>query len=684
MPTAHQLIAEAFRRLTEKPGMQVREGQQQLSQLIGDCIDAKVHGAFEAPTGLGKSFAALIPAIAYALAENKRVVIATYTNVLTEQYWHKDLPFALSLFDETPSTQLLIGRQRYACLAAVEQMDRNLMSTLIEDEPLGIESQLRQRLHLKQKEFGQKWKQIATPAACPGRHCHHYNDCFYYRARKGSLSSNLVITNHSVVIQDALLRQVTEGDITMLGNYDFLVLDEAHDFHSAAQNGMEFEITENKLRQYVGLTQRIHDELLNIATKAGWGTHWTRALQKLHEVFDWAVNELSVLYTSMGRSAVVAVSPPELKELLTRITMPEEDKRAQFIADTLAEHLERFTNAAKKILGPANDAVSIPVRESAQEQVQNYLRYLEDFQAGAKLFSFPIGTSISYLGGYAASPILRTDIVDLAEPLVDLLWSKTPTVCMSATLAVDNEFDFLKQTIGFQPEFKDILPSPFDFPSNMAAYVPKAGRVPDPTIARQNEAEDEYFDCIARELEQIILILQGRTLALFHSRREMEAVNMRINLPSHLPIHTQAIGSVSSLGVKFKKNPEASMFGLRSFWTGFDAPGNTLSCVVVVRVPFEVPIEPLQVARQAFMSMQGRDGFAEWTIPSAKMLVRQGVGRLVRNDVDRGLVVLLDPRLRSKPYGESFLLNLPDGVRVFDDAADALGFLSLDYLTVND
>jgi ATP-dependent DNA helicase DinG len=273
--------------------------------------------------------------------------------------------------------------------------------------------------------------------------------------------------------------------------------------------------------------------------------------------------------------------------------------------------------------------------------------------------------------------MLRQDLVAIAEPLRELLWNRVPYACLSATLALDDTFDFFLRTTGAEPAFQEILPTPFDFVHQAALYLPPEGLVPDPSQARRNGTEDQYHAAIARELTQIIVAAEGRTLALFHSRREMEGVIEFMNLPPELPILVQSRSGASTAGEKFVKNVHASLFALRSFWTGFDAPGDTLSCVALVRVPFEVPTDPPQIARMAYLQTLGLDAFHEHTLPQAKMLMRQGAGRLIRRDSDKGIIALLDPRLQTKRYGEEILANLPPGMRTYRDVRDAIGWIGL-------
>jgi ATP-dependent DNA helicase DinG len=274
--------------------------------------------------------------------------------------------------------------------------------------------------------------------------------------------------------------------------------------------------------------------------------------------------------------------------------------------------------------------------------------------------------------------MLRQDVVDLSEPLKELIWDKGPYVCLSATLSIDGTFEHFRRTTGADPQFEECLPSPFDFSTQAALYLPLAGSVPDPTLARREGTEDLYFRAIARELSHIIEACDGRTLALFHSRREMEAVYGLMSLPPELPVYIQGRYGAASVGDRFREKITSTLFALRSFWTGFDAPGETLSCVALVRVPFEVPVDPPQVARMAHLQQQGLDAFREHTLPQAKMLMRQGAGRLIRRAEDKGIIALLDPRLQTKAYGEQILANLPSDMRTFRDIRDAVGWIGLE------
>lgn len=669
MSTASGLVDQAFTRLSALPGFVERSNQRHLAHLLCDLIDGERTGIFEAPTGLGKSLAALIPAIAQGIVNGKRVAIATYTNVLAEQYWHKDLPLALSLFDvpETYRPQFLIGRQRYACLSALAEHDPQLLSRWRPE--LGIESELRESNLVPMRKLIPLWQQISAPPICPGRFCHDYDACYYYSARKAAQKSPLIITNHSVVLQHSIGEVAMPDAVGMLGELDFVIIDEAHDLMQAAGNALEFELGPAKLAAMGAIAGRLEKHL---------SERMPDTAQRLTAGYRKGLDRCLQMLATVGMSlseGILALTPAELTEHPAVKAMIRPAEASKQVAYEVAELTRKYTDLIQSAMLILNEDRPDGANRF-QENAQIYLRYLDEAAANcAQLFALP-GSSVTHFKALR-EPVIRSDVVDVAPPLTELIWENTPSASMSATLALDGTFEYFCRTTGASPEFSEVLPSPFDFSIQAAAYLPPEGRIPDPGQARKNGSEDKYFDAIAAELTQIIETLEGRTLALFHSRREMESVAARMSLDPNLPIFVQPKSGASAWGKRFLEDVNSSLFALRSFWTGFDAPGETLSCVVLVRVPFEVPFEPVAITRMALLASQGLDPFRSHTLPQAKMMMRQGAGRLIRRQEDRGIIALLDPRLRSKAYGEEILDNLPSDMRVFDDFPDAAGWLGL-------
>ncbi|MEJ5171402.1 MAG: DEAD/DEAH box helicase, partial [Fimbriimonadales bacterium] len=277
---ARRLVERAFQRLRERPGFVDRPDQLQLALLISDCIEEGASGAFEAPTGLGKSLAALIPALAHASVHGTRTVIATYTNVLAEQYWHADLPLARSLLAEFDvPVAFLIGRQRYVCRNALRHADAKLAEAFADQAELGTESEFRASGLRKPRELAELWRNVSVPPACPAKRCPDYAACWFFNARQAAQTAKVVLTNHSVVMMDALLAKYSNDTESLLGRLDFLVIDEAHDFPQAAASALEFELSTERVDLLERASRGVEDALAVAAMQSGGAT-------ELEEVTD--------------------------------------------------------------------------------------------------------------------------------------------------------------------------------------------------------------------------------------------------------------------------------------------------------------------------------------------------------------------------------------------------------------
>ncbi len=489
MPETHALIERAFEELEKLPGFVARADQIQLALLISDCIAEGKSGAYEAPTGLGKSLAALIPALVHANAAAKRTVISTYTNVLAEQYWRKDLPLAHSLVKEPVKSQFLIGRQRYACLASMADIPKAATSQFRAHAQLGIETEFRENTRKFGREMTQLWQQIAAPPVCPARLCPFYHECFYYSARSAAQKAGVVITNHSVVLQDALLKKASHGELSLLGEYDFLVIDEAHDFAQAALNSLEFELGESKIAVVGSIAKRLQQSLQTLAMEAAQPHVWNDLCDQFRERLG-ALEKKFALQSGSLQSGILRATPEEVWQ------HPQVKARTSHTAATPSKELA--SEVARLTLGFLHDidrliaewrhlgAISGTEADDATDAIRNYCMYLSEFGIGCQLLfsdsvenAYPVGVTYcagATAGAYGrASAMLRHDVIGLAEPLKELIWDAVPSVSLSATLAIDSTFDFFKRSTGATPDFEEILASPFDFAGQAALYMPAAG-----------------------------------------------------------------------------------------------------------------------------------------------------------------------------------------------------------------
>jgi Rad3-related DNA helicase len=446
-----------------------------------------------------------------------------------------------------------------------------------------------------------------------------------------------------------------------------VILDEAHDFTAAAQNSLEIEVTENKLEQVLQMALKLYDTILPGVKKQGNVEAFTSAFLKFGDGFRRSGASLKQLVPNAFEAALLHVAPQDLRDHQALKSRSREDLAvtAESTASNLAAYVNNFLAEVRKHKDPSDNS----------ELVRTYMLYLGEFAEGC-LALFPKGVDtaeVTYADGGDFRPSrLRRDLVDLGTELRRLVWEPKPWICLSATLVLDGTFDYFERTSGSQPEFTEVLPSPFDYGHQAALYLPRPAKLMDPTEARRQGREAMYWQVLSEEVAELIRACRGRTLVLFASRREMEEVHKRLPADLPGPVYIQRAQGAAATGAKFREEIDSSLFALRSFWTGFDAPGETCFCVALVRVPFEPPTDPVALTRMVWLQKQGLDPFMNHTLPQAKMMMRQGTGRLIRRSDDRGIIALLDLRLQTKRYGEEILDNLPNDMRRFNDIWEAV------------
>lgn len=683
-------VRSALRRLAKQPGFTRRPGQEQAALLISDCIECGETAIIEAPTGSGKSLAALIPALVHA-RRGGRVVIATYTNVLAEQYWRKDLPAAIGLFkwtDKTPRIAYLVGRSRYACrLQLEERQGVPVVQRFLEEARLGLDSEF--FACTRTQEDRKIWRDVSVPAACQGRECRFYQECFFYKARSEAREANIVITNHSVFVRDLLIRDAAIKELggegvsphrlskCLLGKYDFVILDEAHDLPSAAASTIGFELNQQAVGLVVSTVERVlKDPLLNTEERRAGTAGIRRALGKAGKTVSEALSR----FEKVAREGILKVVPESLLADF-KVGQHSVGELTSLLDEVVREIEQRFGSVCEALLRETiKRNVSSVSAEGEDEIISNLVGFIFDFIQNCRLLADPDEVSLTAVSfereGGRWRMSLNRRVVNVGERLGKLMANGPPCVMMSATMTVDRSFEFLSSETGLRPKHKEVLPQAFDTCNASALYVPPPEIVPDPAVTRFADGASAYYSTVAQVVKEILEAVAGRSLVLFHSRREMEEVYRRVVGSSDLRILMQPSSGARGVGERFREDVAASLFAVRSFWTGFDAPGETLSCVIMVRVPFEVPVEPEQVVRHAWYRSRGLDPFREYTLPLAKMMVRQGAGRLLRSREDRGVICLLDPRLHTRAYGEEVLANLPP-TRCYASIEEALAHVGL-------
>jgi ATP-dependent DNA helicase DinG len=587
------------------PGFESRAGQAALAEAVADALAGGEHLLAEAGTGTGKSLAYLLP----ALASGKRVVVATATKALQEQLLTKDVPAAAAALGREVRVAVLKGRQNYLCRKALSGVDGlgGLFHTA-EDAAAyerlqdWIEStETGDRAELPFEPSPTLWAELAVGAdRCAGRRCPHIGSCFAEAARGRAASAELVIANHALYFADLAVRERTDGT-GVLPDHDAVVFDEAHRLEEAAASWFGGRISLARLRQLARDVER-HCREAEKRPPA-------RALAELDRT---------------GGQLVAAFDPGTGRRRLTNADWEELDA----CGSAVAAALERLADG---LMGDGEEADALGRRALAAASDVEACLALDD----------PDRVSWVEPGALAWAP------VDVSELLREALWNEGPTaVLVSATL----EPRFLRARVGLDEARELILASPFDYREQALLYVP--ARFPEPR-------SPGYYARLADEVVALCNLSRGRALVLTSSYRALSELVERTATRLGFPVLAQGDAPRERLLERFREDVESVLFATVTFWQGVDVPGESLSLLVVDKLPFSAPGDPLVEARCERIARADGDWFADYALPSAVLQLRQGFGRLIRGHGDEGVVAILDPRLRTRAYGRRFLEALP-------------------------
>jgi ATP-dependent DNA helicase DinG len=594
------------------PGFEPRGGQAALAQAVADALQGDEHLLAEAGTGTGKSLAYLVP----ALVSGKRVVVATATKALQEQLLTKDVPAAAAALGRNVRVAVLKGRQNYLCrksLAGVDQLGGLFRTSedAADYERLGdwIEStETGDRAELSFEPSTALWAELSVGAdRCAGRRCPFIASCYAEAARGRATEAELVIANHALYFADLALRQRTDGT-GVLPEHDAVVFDEAHRLEEAAAAWFGGRISLGRLRE---LARDVERHCREEKTKPP-----ARALDDLDRA---------------GTELIAAFDPASGRR---RLTAADEDE------------LDAYGSALARALGRLADELA-GAGEEADALARRALGVAADVEACLDVDD-PDRVSWAEPGALAWAP------VDVSEILREELWGSGPTaILVSATL----EAPFLRRRLGLDDARELVLPSPFDYREQALLYIPE--RFPEPRAPG-------YYPRLADEVVALCSLSRGRALVLTCSYRALDELVDRARPRLQFPVLVQGEAPRERLLERFREDVDSVLFATATFWQGVDVAGESLSLLVVDKLPFAAPGEPLVEARCERIVREGGDWFTDYAVPSAVLQLRQGFGRLIRGHGDEGVVAILDPRLRTRAYGRRFLEALPPALLVGD------------------
>jgi ATP-dependent DNA helicase DinG len=584
---------------------ETRPEQAALAEAVERALEAGEHLLAEAGTGTGKSLAYLIP----ALASGRRVVVATATKALQAQLLTSDVPLAEAALRRPLDVVLLKGRNNYLCRRALHGFEL-LGASLFERAADGraferlrpwIEAtKTGDRAELDFEPSSELWDELAVgPDRCFGRRCPFLSVCFSEAARARAAEADLVIVNHALYFADLGLRAAGDGP-TVLPDHDAVVFDEAHRLEESAASWLGGRISAARVHRLGRDVDRTCREAARPVP--------ARALDRAGRAADALVASVCPL---SGRRRM---RQPPAEQLLR-------------LGGALADLAAGLRGGGEELDVLGRRSLELAAHAEACLETEDLERVV-----------------------WAEPGALVWAPVDVAEPLRDLLWDDGPTaVLVSATLTVAGGFDFVRRRLGIDSAREVVLDSPFDHGSQSLVYLP--AHLPDPRT--------EPYEEVADELLALCRLSRGRALVLTSSYRALEALADRLRGRLPYEVLVQGDAPRERLLECFRADVSSVLVATATFWQGVDVRGEALSLVVIDKLPFGAPGDPLVEARSERIAADGGDPFFEYALPAAVLQLRQGFGRLIRSHADRGVVAILDPRVRTRSYGRAFLASLP-------------------------
>ncbi len=618
-------------------GYEHRPAQLEMAEAVHHAFANHHHAILEAGTGTGKTLAYLLPAI----CSGRRVVISTATKSLQEQLYQKDIPFLQKHFAPELKVAVMKGRANFLCRTKAHAMaDQPMLRGMEEVDAL---PQIREWAKLTETgdraeltflpDDSELWSRIdARRDTCTGQKCPEYNQCFVTAMHQRAKDADLIIVNHHLFFADLALKHDDFGSI--LPDYSAVVFDEAHEMEDVASDYFGQQISNFRFEELA------HDadqtmRLTHLGTPA-----LLRRTQRIRE---------------KSRNFFEAFAPRDGR-------FPFQRNERQAFLEQNREAYDALLNSLKAI-----ETEFAALTQKPEELIRIARRSFEIRQEFAFLMESDEKNCVYWYERRNKGVFLAATPIDVSQILREKLFETFDTIILtSATLTVANRFEYIRNRLGLDHAKENALPPEFDYARQALLYLP----------ARMPDVRDAGFGAkAADEIVQLLELSQGRAFCLFTSYAQMNDLFERVKNRVAYPMLLQGTAPRSVLLERFKNTANAVLFATSSFWQGVDVPGEQLSCVIVDRLPFAVPSDPIVAARVRALQDDGRNPFSEFQVPQAVLALKQGFGRLIRAKTDRGVLALLDTRISRMPYGKIFLESLPS-YRTTQNLAEVGRFLT--------
>lgn len=643
------------------PDYEFRPGQVEMASAVLRAFEERRHLIVEAGTGTGKTLAYLVPAIAAAVSRGGRVVVSTGTKNLQEQLMEKDIPFLQRVLPKKFSAAYMKGRSNYVCLSRVKRAETSPILDGLDDvdhfdavrrwsrdSPSGDRAEL-----VELPENLTFWRHIdARSEICTGQKCADYDACYITRMRQRATDADIVIVNHHLFFADLALRGGEYGQV--IPDYSAVIFDEAHQVEDVAAEYFGAQVSNYQIEDV------LRDLQMLPVTDSGLNRELSRAAARVARFGEQ-------FWMGFARES----RADEGRFPLAPGTFARKGRGGEVEATPLGDAYLGVDGALNRL------ETTLDVMREKPPEVENLLRRIRETRFNLEfIVAGDDRRYVYWVERRGRGTFLRASPIDVSTLLQDKLFDRVETVVLtSATLASAGSFDFIKQRLGLTPDAEEedgtesreaktdelVASSGYNYEEQAVLYLPP--RMPDPRSPGWTERA-------AAEVTALLNVSKGRAFVLSTSLSGMRALYERVAPEVDFPCFVQ--GSMAKAGLldRFRTTPNAVLFATASFWQGVDVRGEQLSCVIIDKLPFAVPTDPVVAARQRFIEEQGGSSFYEYSIPQAIISLKQGLGRLIRSATDRGLLAVLDPRLRTASYGRLFLASLPP-CRVTSSLAEA-------------
>jgi ATP-dependent DNA helicase DinG len=636
------------------PEYEHRPGQIEMARAVMRAFEEKHHLIVEAGTGTGKTLAYLVPAVAAALGGNGRVIVSTGTKNLQEQLMEKDIPFLQSILPKPFKATYMKGRNNYLCL---NRLARAQSAPVLEglDEvdyfeevcDWSRETETGDRAELANlPESLSFWRHIdARSESCLGQKCPDFDPCFITRMRDRAQEADIVVVNHHLFFADLSLRNGNYGSV--LPDYTAVILDEAHLVEEVASEYFGAQVSNYQIEDLA------RDLGMLTIDDAAADRELTKSVARLSQ---FSGDFWMGFRDGRGEDGRYPIIPG---------TFARRNSEGELEATRLGELYVVFEGAIERA------ETTLDALKEKPPEIESLIRRLRQIRFDLQFIVTGADKKFVYwLERRNRGIFLRASPIDVAGLLQDKLFEEVPTVVLtSATLSSGGNFAFIRDRLGLDTADDLIAESSFDYENQAILYLP--ARMPDPR-------DREWAPAAAAEVTRILNATEGRAFVLSTSLAGMQSLFENVWSEIDYPCLVQGSASKSQLLKQFRETPNAVLFATSSFWQGVDVRGEQLSCVIIDKLPFAVPTDPIVAARQRYIEDSGGSSFYQYSVPQAIIALKQGLGRLIRSTTDRGVLAILDPRLRTKGYGRTFLQSLPP-CRVTSRISDLASMLSTDY-----